>query len=162
MHKDPTCIDRSTPCTATDTNIWYVQLCIAELSRSVFVHGGIANIYLFITNNYFIQVEILRSRLAGREGLEIKSVDGFQGREKEAVVLTLVRSNKSREVGFLSEIRRLNVAITRARRHLCIIGNSETVSSCADIAKLVDYAHTSGEVHCADQYSSGQYFTDKL
>ncbi len=75
------------------------------------------------------QVELIRLQLRGEyPTLEVKSVDGFQGREKEAVVLSLVRSNPQGEVGFLAESRRLNVAITRARRHCAIIGNSETVS----------------------------------
>lgn len=60
-------------------------------------------------------------------GIELGSVDGFQGREKEAVIVTLVRSNDKGEVGFLGEKRRLNVAMTRPKRHLCVIGDSETV-----------------------------------
>ena len=58
--------------------------------------------------------------------LELGSVDGFQGREKEAVVVSLVRSGG--EVGFLGEKRRLNVAMTRSKRHLCVIGDSETLA----------------------------------
>ncbi|CAF9941651.1 MAG: hypothetical protein ALECFALPRED_009253 [Alectoria fallacina] len=61
-------------------------------------------------------------------GLELGSVDGFQGREKEAVVVSLVRSNGQGEVGFLGERRRLNVAMTRPKRHLCVVGDSETVA----------------------------------
>ncbi|KAG9238380.1 DNA helicase-like protein [Amylocarpus encephaloides] len=60
-------------------------------------------------------------------GIELGSVDGFQGREKEAVIVSLVRSNSDREVGFLGEKRRLNVAMTRPRRLLTIIGDSETL-----------------------------------
>jgi len=68
------------------------------------------------------QVGVLR-RLLKEEypAIEIGSVDGFQGREKEAIVLSLVRSNPAREVGFLAEDRRLNVAITRARRHVAMV-----------------------------------------
>jgi hypothetical protein len=51
----------------------------------------------------------------------------FQGREKEVIVLSLVRSNRQHTVGFLKDPRRMNVAITRARRHVAIIGDSETV-----------------------------------
>ncbi|KAL1601246.1 hypothetical protein SLS59_005399 [Nothophoma quercina] len=60
--------------------------------------------------------------------LELGSVDGFQGREKEAVVVSTVRSNPEYEVGFLGEKRRLNVAMTRPKRHLCIVGDSDTIS----------------------------------
>lgn len=61
-------------------------------------------------------------------GIELGSVDGFQGREKEAIIVSLVRSNSDREVGFLGEKRRLNVAMTRPKRFLAIIGDSSTVS----------------------------------
>ncbi|ORZ10152.1 P-loop containing nucleoside triphosphate hydrolase protein [Absidia repens] len=60
--------------------------------------------------------------------IEIGTVDGFQGREKEAILLSLVRSNDDGEVGFLQEKRRLNVAMTRAKRHLCVICDSETLA----------------------------------
>jgi predicted DNA helicase len=77
---------------------------------------------------YSAQVRLLRERLPVA-GLEIDSVDGFQGREKEAVVLSLVRSNREREVGFLADTRRMNVALTRARRKLLVIGDSATLSA---------------------------------
>ncbi|EKX34953.1 hypothetical protein GUITHDRAFT_80206, partial [Guillardia theta CCMP2712] len=64
------------------------------------------------------QVAVLRDRLKEKyRGVEIGTVDGFQGREKDALLLSLVRSNTRREVGFLSDDRRLNVAITRAKSH---------------------------------------------
>ncbi|DAA77514.1 TPA_exp: hypothetical protein A8136_6060 [Trichophyton benhamiae CBS 112371] len=79
---------------------------------------------------YNAQVALLSQLLKEKfPTLELGSVDGFQGREKEAVVVSLVRSNPDHEVGFLGEKRRLNVAMTRPRRHLCICGDSETVSS---------------------------------
>ena len=68
-------------------------------------------------------------------GLEIGSVDGFQGREKEVVLLSLVRSNPQGEVGFLKEARRLNVAMTRPKRQLCVIGDSETVGKGSEFLK---------------------------
>lgn len=75
---------------------------------------------------YAAQVRLLRDQFTG-EGLEIDTVDGFQGREKEAVLITLVRSNHENEIGFLADRRRMNVALTRARRRLIVIGDSATL-----------------------------------
>lgn len=102
---------------------------------------------------YNLQVELLRLRLSPRyPKLEIKSVDGFQGREKEAVVISLVRSNPKGEVGFLAEKRRINVAITRARRHLAVICDSETVGHDEFLKSLVDYMGAHGEVTTAEEF----------
>jgi ATP-dependent RNA/DNA helicase IGHMBP2 len=76
---------------------------------------------------YAAQVRLLRSLLP-IEGLEIDTVDGVQGREKEAVVISLVRSNPKGEIGFLADTRRMNVALTRARRKLIVIGDSATIA----------------------------------
>jgi ATP-dependent RNA/DNA helicase IGHMBP2 len=88
---------------------------------------------------YNAQVQLLRSRLGGDAELEIGTVDGLQGREKEAVVVSLVRSNEQGEVGFLAELRRLNVALTRARRHLTVIGDSATLAHDRDLCGLVEH-----------------------
>jgi ATP-dependent RNA/DNA helicase IGHMBP2 len=75
---------------------------------------------------YAAQVRLLRDLFEG-EGPEVDTVDGFQGREKEAVVISLVRSNPQNEIGFLADRRRMNVALTRARRKLIVIGDSATL-----------------------------------
>ena len=81
-----------------------------------------------VVTPYNGQLALLSQYLKERfVGIELGSVDGFQGREKEAVIVSLVRSNPEHEVGFLGEKRRLNVAMTRPKRHLCVIGDSETV-----------------------------------
>lgn len=92
---------------------------------------------------YAAQVRLLRDRLAV-PGLEIDSVDGFQGREKEAVVLSLVRSNAEGEVGFLADVRRTNVALTRARRKLLVIGDSATLSTHPFYQSLFTYFESIG------------------
>ena len=76
---------------------------------------------------YSAQVRVLRE-LMTNNSVEIGSIDGFQGREKEAVIISLVRSNNDGEIGFLRDTRRMNVALTRARRKLIVIGNSSTIS----------------------------------
>jgi ATP-dependent RNA/DNA helicase IGHMBP2 len=83
-----------------------------------------------VISPYDGQVQRLRQLLAAQveAGLEVDTVDGFQGREKEAVVVSLVRSNEAGEVGFLSDVRRMNVALTRARKKLVVVGDGATVS----------------------------------
>ena len=87
---------------------------------------------------YAAQVRLLRQQLP-LDGLEIDTVDGFQGREKEAVIISLVRSNATGEIGFLGDTRRMNVALTRARRKLLIIGDSATIGGHPFYARLLTY-----------------------
>ena len=84
-----------------------------------------------IITPYSAQVANLSNKITQDEykGLEISTVDGFQGREKEIIILSLVRSNQKHQVGFLSDKRRLNVAITRPRRMLIVIGDIDTITN---------------------------------
>lgn len=95
---------------------------------------------------YAAQVRVLRNRLQESE-LEIDTVDGFQGREKEAVVMCFVRSNPIGELGFLAETRRTNVALTRAKRYLRIVGDSATLGQHPFYAQLIDYFQALGAYH---------------
>lgn len=95
---------------------------------------------------YAAQVRRLREELPV-PGLEIDSVDGFQGREKEAVVLSLVRSNSEGEIGFLADVRRMNVALTRARRKLLVIGDSATLAALPFYVRLLEYFEAAGAYH---------------
>ncbi|PTU19896.1 hypothetical protein P175DRAFT_0439566 [Aspergillus ochraceoroseus IBT 24754] len=93
------------------------------------VQAGMRPEDIAVITPYNGQLAILSQMLREKyPGLELGSVDGFQGREKEAVIVSLVRSNSEQEVGFLGEKRRLNVAMTRPKRHLCVCGDSETIS----------------------------------
>lgn len=80
-------------------------------------------------------------------------VDGFQGREKEAIIFSFVRSNPDAEIGFLAEIRRTNVALTRARRHLCVIGDSDTLQRHGYYNKLMEYLNGNAELSFPEQSS---------
>ncbi len=78
--------------------------------------------------------------------VEVKTVDGFQGREKEMIIISLVRSNPDEEIGFLDDVRRLNVALTRAKRKLIIIGDSKTLSSSPIYRKLISFIKEKGKI----------------
>ena len=83
-------------------------------------------------------------RSSMRPALEIDTVDGFQGREKEAVIISLVRSNAPGEIGFLADMRRMNVALTRARRKLIVIGDSATLAGHPFYQRLLEYFELHG------------------
>ncbi len=106
---------------------------------------GVETSKIAVIAPYAAQVRLLRDLLPA--GLEIDTVDGFQGREKEAVVLTLVRSNAEGEIGFLADVRRMNVALTRARRKLLIIGDSATIAAHEFYQRLLDYLTSIGAYH---------------
>lgn len=92
---------------------------------------------------YAAQVRWLRAHCSHRD-LEIDTVDGFQGREKEAVIICLVRSNEIGEIGFLGDTRRMNVALTRARRSLTVIGDSATLAVHSFYREMIDYMESIG------------------
>lgn len=85
-----------------------------------------------VVTPYAAQVRLIRRHLRsllpqGPPFVEVSSTDGFQGREKEAVIFSAVRSNSYGAVGFVSDWRRINVSFTRARRALIVIGNPDTL-----------------------------------
>lgn len=90
---------------------------------------GVAPGDVALITPYEAQARLHREALARevQAGLEVGTVDGFQGREKEAIVVDLVRSNDQSAVGFLADTRRMNVALTRARRFLLVVGDSGTL-----------------------------------
>jgi DNA polymerase III delta prime subunit len=100
--------------------------------------SGLAAGHIAVIAPYAAQVRLLRELLS-EDGLEVDSVDGFQGREKEAVVISLVRSNPEGEIGFLGDVRRMNVAMTRARRKLLVVGDSATLSGHPFYRRMIDY-----------------------
>ncbi|KAK3209810.1 hypothetical protein GRF29_44g722850 [Pseudopithomyces chartarum] len=104
------------------------EAALVKLHVNNLISAGVKAEDIAVITPYNAQVALLSGMLKeAYPGIELGSVDGFQGREKEAVVVSLVRSNAEHEVGFLGEKRRLNVAMTRPKRHLCVIGDSETV-----------------------------------
>lgn len=108
------------------------------------VNAGLNPRELAIITPYRAQAQFLRESFGDDTELEIDTVDSFQGREKDAVLLSLVRSNDEQQLGFLEDLRRLNVAITRPRRHLFIVGDSATLSSHPFFAKWLEFITAAG------------------
>jgi superfamily I DNA and/or RNA helicase len=102
------------------------------------VDAGIAPSTIGVITPYAAQARLLRERLP-LAGLEIDTVDGFQGREKEAIIISLVRSNSKTEIGFLADTRRMNVALTRAKRKLIVIGDSATIGGEPFYARMIEF-----------------------
>ena len=95
---------------------------------------------------YKAQVKYLRSKIKKsavlkpiKQQLSINTIDGFQGQERDVVMISLVRSNDDGRIGFLSDLRRMNVAITRARMKVMIVGDASTLQHQKFYAQLRDY-----------------------
>jgi ATP-dependent RNA/DNA helicase IGHMBP2 len=111
------------------------------------VAAGIKPNQIAVISPYAAQVRLLRellSNAANEDGSEIDTVDGFQGREQEAVIISLVRSNNTGEIGFLGDTRRMNVAWTRARRKLIVIGDSATIGGHPFYQRMLEYFEATG------------------
>ncbi|XP_022742958.1 DNA-binding protein SMUBP-2 isoform X1 [Durio zibethinus] len=119
------------------------------------VQDGVHASDIGIITPYAAQVvllKMLKSNGDKLKDLEISTVDGFQGREKEAIIISMVRSNSKKEVGFLSDHRRMNVAVTRARRQCCLVCDTETVTSDGFLKRVVEYFEEHGEYLSASEY----------
>ena len=110
----------------------------AEISVSIcedYLNDGVSEDEIGIISPYADQVKIIQENTP----VEVKTVDGFQGREKEIIIISTVRSNENGNIGFLKDLRRLNVAITRAKRKLIIIGNKNTLKANPTYNRLIKF-----------------------
>jgi ATP-dependent RNA/DNA helicase IGHMBP2 len=117
--------EETPPGSESKVNPGEAELAAAELRRVLAL--GVAQGDLAVIAPYDAQVQLLRQQLGAFPDVEVDTVDGFQGREKEAVIVSLTRSNPEGELGFLTDIRRMNVALTRARKKLVVVGDGATV-----------------------------------
>ena len=100
-----------------------------------------------VISPYRHHVEVLKEQLlsfstltdAG-QAISINTIDSFQGQERDLVYISMTRSNADSTIGFLSDVRRMNVAMTRARKKLVVVGDSATLSQFAFYADFIAYA----------------------
>jgi ATP-dependent RNA/DNA helicase IGHMBP2 len=100
-----------------------------------------------VVSPYKQQIHLLKEQLANTPSLQpysdrisVNTIDSFQGQERDIVYISMTRSNANGEIGFLSDIRRMNVAMTRARKKLVIVGDSATLTRLPFYTDLVTYA----------------------
>ncbi len=108
---------------------------------------------------YKAQVELIDQKVNQSEKLApilpqltVNSVDAFQGQERDVIYISLVRSNEKGEIGFLKEYRRMNVAMTRARYRLVILGDSATLGNDEFYQKLLDHIQSNGKYSSVYEY----------
>ena len=110
-----------------------------------------------VISPYRAQVQYLRALIKKdaffkpfRHLLSVNTVDGFQGQERDVILISLVRSNAEGQIGFLRDLRRMNVAITRARMKLMILGDPATLCRHPFYKRLYDYVRSLGGTEAAD------------
>ncbi len=104
-----------------------------------------------IISPYKAQVQYLRNKIKTDGSLKpyhslltVNTVDGFQGQERDVIFVSLVRANEEGQIGFLNDLRRMNVAITRARMKLVILGEAETLKHHGFYRKLLEFIQNTG------------------
>lgn len=126
----------------------------ADIATHIFkklIKYGVKSKDIAILTPYSKQVTLIKNVLTEHqcEAPEVSTVDGIQGRQKECIIISLVRSNPEKQIGFLKDWRRMNVAVTRARRMLIIIGDSDCVTADENIKTLIEWVSEHGTVQSA-------------
>ena len=106
-----------------------------------------------IISPYRAQVELLRELWTNEEDkIKISTIDGFQGQERDLIIISLVRSNPKSEIGFLSDYRRMNVALTRARKKLVVIGDSSTIGNDKFYNQFIQFTQDNNFYHSVFEF----------
>ncbi len=116
---------------------------LVALAVRTLLSAGVSADHIGVIAPYSAAVDRIRGQ-DGLEGVEVSTVNAFQGREKEAIVCCWVRSNPDGDLGFVADPRRLTVALTRARRFLLCIGDSATLANSPRFAQLLDTLQETG------------------
>ncbi|MEY4540493.1 MAG: hypothetical protein RLZZ306_2250 [Bacteroidota bacterium] len=126
----------------------HINLFINELSKKYTVDNYPS---IAVISPYKQQINLLKTQFEHspdlqkyKENISVNTIDSFQGQERDIVYISLTRSNDKGEIGFLSDIRRMNVAMTRARKKLVVIGDSATLGQHSFYAKFIEYAEKKG------------------
>lgn len=124
----------------------YINKLESEIALDIIkicLDNGIKPKDIGVISPYKNQVRLINKKTI----VDVKSVDGFQGGEKDIIIISLVRSNDNGDIGFLKDLRRLNVSLTRAKKKLIVIGNRETLKSNNDYKEFLEFCEEFAHIH---------------
>ncbi|MGZ3900877.1 MAG: AAA domain-containing protein, partial [Bacteroidia bacterium] len=146
--------EEQNPETLSSFNVNEGNLLLKHLQELINWHSALdytTSVDVGIISPYKEQVSWLKENIGSFEinpakisELRIKTIDGFQGEECDIIYISLVRSNADQQIGFLSDLRRMNVAITRAKKKLVVIGDSATIGSNPFYKSFIEYCEVNG------------------
>ena len=113
-----------------------------EIVQKIIAHENLATHLAAFISPYAGQIQLAKEQLSKK--LRISTIDSFQGQERETIILSLVRSNPDTIIGFLKDYRRMNVAMTRAKERLIVIGDSSTIGQDPFYSAFLEYMETVG------------------
>ncbi len=142
--------EKESKSTANKEEAHLVLKVLEELAGQVGFES-LTNHHIGVITPYKAQLHLLRELLLEENkefisgmNITINTVDAFQGQERDVVIISLVRSNDKSEIGFLSDTRRMNVAMTRAKKKLIVIGDSATIGNFPFYSRFLDYVNDAG------------------
>lgn len=112
---------------------------VYEVVRDLRKEGDMTNNGVGVITPYRAQLKLIEEKIKEFENVSVRTVDGFQGQERDVIVFSAVRCNEHGFVGFLDDEKRMNVLLTRARRGMIVIGNKKTLGKCILWKKWIDW-----------------------
>jgi len=153
MNKESRSLENKEEANLLMNHLWHFLMQLGEEK----IHSE--NIQTGIISPYRAQVRLLLEMIMADPRwrnllpyLTIDTIDAFQGREREVIYISMVRSNVNNEIGFLKDIRRMNVAMTRARKKLVMVGDTATLGDFPFYLQLLDYIHENDAYHSAFEF----------
>lgn len=112
---------------------------VCEVVRDLLKAEDVTNKTIGVITPYKAQLKLITDKIKGFENVSVRTVDGFQGQERDVIVFSAVRCNEHGYVGFLDDSKRMNVLLTRARRGMIVIGNKQTLQACDLWRKWIEW-----------------------
>ena len=130
---------------------------IASRIANRYVKSGIPKSEIGIITPYVDQVNLIKKQTS----INVDTVDGFQGNERDVIIISLVRSTNSKNISFIADPKRLNVTLTRARKKLIIIGNTKTLKQEYILKKLIKFCKENKSIKSSKKFKKNNYNINK-